>query len=449
MIRSSSAYCLVGAALLAVFASAEWFDAPSLEKVQSRVGAVPLDSILTSKLYRPGPSTGKADVTHAVVASAEAPFTQVRLVYWNTTDKPYRIDAAAVAASSTASDGVRPTNAEGAVDFGLFRPVTFNAGLGGSLLVPPAGIPGLDGVPGLAASDWVDAPSLARIDDPDGAPLVMARSYAPEPAVSSSAYQYDFAALRGLPGHPVQRAFWKHGNHVQRGLDGFAEAAEGLQVPGVLQFRTVTKGVTVAAIGDSITQGALARGNYGGWGYLAAAQLSRPSQPVSFFNGGYAGQPSWQFLANGLSYFDTFRPRIVFIAAYSPNNPPTAEHADEAFQGALRLARHVAANGSIPVLHTPIPSKNSAEIDAYRLATVAKVKASGFLYADFDAVLSDRGRPARMQPIYDTGDNVHPNDEGHYAMAAEAGAVLRTILFGPSGCGLPSCQTAEALARED
>lgn len=36
---------------------------------------------------------------------------------------------------------------------------------------------------------------------------------------------------------------------------------------------------------------------------------------------------------------------------------------------------------------------------------------------DFDAVLRDPARPTRLNPAYDPGDNVHPNDAGNAAMA--------------------------------
>lgn len=36
---------------------------------------------------------------------------------------------------------------------------------------------------------------------------------------------------------------------------------------------------------------------------------------------------------------------------------------------------------------------------------------------DFDRVLRDPGRPSRLQPRYDSGDHMHPNDEGYRALA--------------------------------
>jgi lysophospholipase L1-like esterase len=36
---------------------------------------------------------------------------------------------------------------------------------------------------------------------------------------------------------------------------------------------------------------------------------------------------------------------------------------------------------------------------------------------DFDAVMSDPAHPLRLNPIYDSGDHLHPNDVGYQAMA--------------------------------
>jgi lysophospholipase L1-like esterase len=37
---------------------------------------------------------------------------------------------------------------------------------------------------------------------------------------------------------------------------------------------------------------------------------------------------------------------------------------------------------------------------------------------DFDAVLRDPARPARLRPAFDSGDHLHPNAAGYAAMAA-------------------------------
>jgi lysophospholipase L1-like esterase len=58
---------------------------------------------------------------------------------------------------------------------------------------------------------------------------------------------------------------------------------------------------------------------------------------------------------------------------------------------------------------------------------------------DFDAVMSDPVNPLRLNPIYDSGDHLHPNDAGYQAMA---GAINLGMLF-PAGL-IPSKVTETA-----
>jgi lysophospholipase L1-like esterase len=46
---------------------------------------------------------------------------------------------------------------------------------------------------------------------------------------------------------------------------------------------------------------------------------------------------------------------------------------------------------------------------------------------DFDAIMRDADHPRRLDPRYDSGDGLHPNDAGYQAMAAAAFAVLEDL----------------------
>ncbi len=61
----------------------------------------------------------------------------------------------------------------------------------------------------------------------------------------------------------------------------------------------------------------------------------------------------------------------------------------------------------------------SAKTEALRQAVNQWIRSTGKFDAlvDFDAVLRDPARPTRLNPTYDPGDNVHPNDAGNAAMA--------------------------------
>ena len=58
------------------------------------------------------------------------------------------------------------------------------------------------------------------------------------------------------------------------------------------------------------------------------------------------------------------------------------------------------------------------EGEAKRLAVNAWIRTSGAFHAviDFDAGLRDPGHPARMLPLYDNGDHLHPGDVGYNRM---------------------------------
>src|SRR5262249_29189346 len=57
--------------------------------------------------------------------------------------------------------------------------------------------------------------------------------------------------------------------------------------------------------------------------------------------------------------------------------------------------------------------------ETIRKAVNAWIRTSGGFdgVVDFDAVMRDPAKPLRLNPAYDSGDNLHPNDAGYDAMA--------------------------------
>src|SRR5205807_154813 len=57
--------------------------------------------------------------------------------------------------------------------------------------------------------------------------------------------------------------------------------------------------------------------------------------------------------------------------------------------------------------------------DAIREAVNTWIRTSGAFdgVIDFDAVMRDPANPLRLNPAYDSGDHLHPNDAGYQAMA--------------------------------
>jgi lysophospholipase L1-like esterase len=69
---------------------------------------------------------------------------------------------------------------------------------------------------------------------------------------------------------------------------------------------------------------------------------------------------------------------------------------------------------------TVTPASLPPERERTRLALNAWIRSSGTFdgVVDFDAAMRDPSNPDRLQPRYDSGDHVHPNDVGYAAMAA-------------------------------
>jgi lysophospholipase L1-like esterase len=67
---------------------------------------------------------------------------------------------------------------------------------------------------------------------------------------------------------------------------------------------------------------------------------------------------------------------------------------------------------------TFLPGAWTPEREARRQAVNAWIRKGGAFDAvvDFDAALRDAGHPARMLPVYDCGDHLHPSDAGYNAM---------------------------------
>jgi lysophospholipase L1-like esterase len=69
---------------------------------------------------------------------------------------------------------------------------------------------------------------------------------------------------------------------------------------------------------------------------------------------------------------------------------------------------------SLPLRHS---SHVQARID--RPAAFSHLHRGRGRVVDFDAALRDPAAPARLNPAYDSGDHLHPNEAGHRLMARQ------------------------------
>lgn len=215
---------------------------------------------------------------------------------------------------------------------------------------------------------------------------------------------------------------------------------------------------SVVVIGDSITDGNGATMDADTrWPDFLAARLA--AQRIAVLNAGISGG---RLLSDGmgpsaLTRFDRdvlaqpqLRSVIVLIGindiswpgtAFDPQRRPpelaelVAGYRQLIARAHLRGVRVLGAtltpfDGALA--GTPLADYFQPHKDALRRQLNAWIRDGGEFDAvlDFDALLRDPARPARLLPAFDSGDHLHPGDAGHRAMAAAVS--LRALLGAPS-----------------
>jgi len=211
--------------------------------------------------------------------------------------------------------------------------------------------------------------------------------------------------------------------------------------------------------GDSITDGACSTADTNNrWPDHIAERLQKEGHPdVAVVNEAYSGD---RVLTNGmgtnaLSRFDMSvlsHTRVATVVmmmgindigwpgpgAITPSDPePTAEDVEAGYKQIIDRA-HAHGIRFVAVTLTPfvdtfkgLPTSGyyTPEKEKIRLAVNEWIRnnktADGLI--DFDKVLADPQNPDHVNPIYNCGDNLHPNDAGYQAMAK---AVDLNVLLG-------------------
>lgn len=179
--------------------------------------------------------------------------------------------------------------------------------------------------------------------------------------------------------------------------------------PDVLAQRLAGRGVAVVNAGIS---GARLLGDK-----MGVNALARFEQDV-------LGQPGTKTVILLMGINDIGWPGSPF----APSAPPmTAAQMIAAYQQLIAMAhlhqvRIVGA--TVPPFEgalagTPFAGHYSVAKERVRLAVNAWIRTAGAfdVVVDFDALLRDPARPARMLPAFDSGDHLHPGDTGYRAMA--------------------------------
>jgi lysophospholipase L1-like esterase len=214
---------------------------------------------------------------------------------------------------------------------------------------------------------------------------------------------------------------------------------------------------TVVAFGDSITDGFQSTVNSNArWpNDLARRLAARPGPALSVADEGISGDrvlnDSLCCGVNAVARFERdaldqpgVRDVIVLIgindfgfSALPPNpvyNPVTDVSAAQVIAGYQQLAAQAHARGLKIIGATLLPFKGAAYYtaagEAKREAVNAWIRSSGAWdgVIDFDKVMRDPADPLLLNPAYNSGDNLHPNDAGYQVMANAVS--LRMLLPG-------------------
>lgn len=227
--------------------------------------------------------------------------------------------------------------------------------------------------------------------------------------------------------------------------DGALERTTARPLLTGIQVETEQAARAVVVIGDSITDGATASLDKDSrWPDFLAARLA--PHGVAVVNAGISGARllSDGMGVNALARFDRdvlaqpgVRSVIVMLGindiawpgtAFSPEaRRPTLDELTAGYRQLVTQAHshgvHVIGatlmpfEGALP--GTPLDNYYNPDKDALRLQVNDWIRHSGVFDAviDFDAVLRDPIHPARIAARYDSGDHLHPGDEGNRVMA--------------------------------
>lgn len=283
---------------------------------------------------------------------------------------------------------------------------------------------------------------------PPGAPLVSDPVDLAVPALAS------LAVSVYLPGPTPTTTFHWDARQTSWIAAGDQSQAENISINQPVTARTLLSAVlvdaprtggTVAVIGDSVTDGNGATMDANArWPDFLARRLA--PRGVAVINAGISGARllSDGMGANALARFDRdaihqagVRSVIVLLGIndiswpgtlYDPLGPlPSADGLiagyrqliTRAHTGGIRIigATLPPFEGALP--GTPLDNYYRADKDVLRRRVNTWIRESHAFDAviDFDALLRDPARPARLKPAFDSGDHLHPGNAGNRAMA--------------------------------
>jgi len=189
------------------------------------------------------------------------------------------------------------------------------------------------------------------------------------------------------------------------------------------------KSGTIVTLGDSITDGSRSTSNQNRrWpDILSARLLAKKGNKLAVVNAGIGGNrimsdpANIAYGPNALARFERdvlSTPGLEYVFLFEGVNDIASTPAEDIIFGMRQLIERAHAHGLKIIGATIMPLRTSPQGLAKRETVNQWIRTSkpfdGFV--DFDKVISDPAQPALFQKLYDSGDNLHPNDAGHKAM---------------------------------
>ncbi len=380
----------------------------------------------------------------------EADFDLVRVAFVNDTASPFTVSTVTGAAvgSENAAGNYAPIDAAGgAVGWTNITfdgggtpalPLLATTGTTRNISVPAAVANSADPqqvVHGIVWSDWARIASIAPADGSRFRYLAI-RAFNSAGAASRAVSVGGSNWTPAAQGRLVTSVLGSNDQTAATAMTA-PNATGGHVSIAAIQTYSRTRGVTIMAVGDSITQGMNSTGNNNAWGHQARCLLSSTSLPVTWVNLGHGGSTTENFYRRAIAHLAVIQPHVAVYAVWSPNDTQDTASANLAWSRAMEFVGRCHAIGTFPVLFGPprwYPNSDTYDAsEAVRQAILARCLAAEaardipVLNPDRLLGLAGNTRAANLAYVI-SSSNYHPNDAGHAVLGAELARILRPLI---------------------
>jgi hypothetical protein len=221
------------------------------------------------------------------------------------------------------------------------------------------------------------------------------------------------------------------------------QLAPGTLFP-MVQFLTLKPGIAGIVTGDSHAQGTSTSEQFSSFLYGATASLGQTylnKIPFSMTNCAVGGLGSEEFFARFEALFRAVQPSYAVLPGWTYNDRTGDVRADQTLMNVF-LARLLSAveiceaNGTLPIILTPFPRNADAmtevQLEPWRWlrAELLRLRGSAAVVIDATSILGrqDNGVFDGTYLPSMSSDQMHPNDEGHIAIARALASTVRLYL---------------------